>query len=148
MYNFYKNYFDINYFDVNYLDKTIYNDKNESTVNEMVEKMTFIIDKTGESNSEEIFPNYRVYVQVINSMNEIEELWRSIEKHSDNMDYMHLILTELQDTINLNIKYYDRSSYNLYPQYDLITEVQEPDSPRYGDETHTKFHVDKYAIKK
>jgi hypothetical protein len=90
-----------------------FNYENESIVNEMEDKLSIIMDKIdNEVNSEYIFLNFEVYNQVKILLEEIDELWRTIINHSENMKNVYYTLINIEDIININIKYYDVESRN------------------------------------
>jgi hypothetical protein len=90
-----------------------FNKENETIVKEMEDKLSIILDKIdNEVNSEYIFLNFEVYNQVKILLEEIDELWRTIINHSDNMKNVYYTLINIEDIIDINIKYYDVESRN------------------------------------
>lgn len=86
----------------------IYNYANRRAVNRMEEKLTIIMDKIdNETNSEYIFSDYKIYTQVINLLEEIDQIWHTIKNHTRNMDNTYYTLIQIEDLIDINNKYYD-----------------------------------------
>jgi len=106
-----------------FFDGTEFNDKNKSIVKEMDVKLAFIMDKIdNDINSDYIFSDYKIYVQVINLLEEIDQLWHTIKNQSENMDNVYFTLIQIEDLININIRHFDNTTYNsdIYGPYPAV----------------------------
>ncbi len=87
-----------------------FNNNDKENIKEMNQKLNFMIDLVKkETNSELIFCNKETFLNFINLLKEIYDLWDNILNHTDDLLEIHGTLIEVEDVVEINKKHYDES---------------------------------------
>lgn len=87
------------------MKNVVNNDK--KIMKEMDQKLNIMIDLVHkEANSELIFYNKEGFLNFINLLKEVYDLWDDISNHTDDLLEIHRTLLETQEIVEINEKHY------------------------------------------